>query len=738
MKQPTPPVPPTISNMGEPRSRYEAHAKVTGKPIYAADVPIKGLLQAYFVSAGIAKGSVASIDTSEAQAIPGVVKIYTHRNAPHRMPVKFFLKGGPMVSSVVPLMGTEIAFDGQAVAMVIAESYEAAREAASRVVVRYLPAPNPAATLESDGAETIAAAAVLPRHKDKSKGDAEAALAAAPVKVDARYRTPAQHHNAMELFSTTAVWAGDELTLYEPSQFVWGLKTGTAEHLGVPADKVHVINPWVGGAFGGKGVQSQRTALIAGAARDLDRPIRCVLTRQQGFDHACRAETRHHVRLGATKDGKLTAYCHEAWELTSRADDYLVAGTQNTVEMWGAPAIWTKVNLVRADRQTPSFMRSPAEVPYVYALETAMDELAVALAIDPVELRRINDTMVSPISGQPYTSRSVMKCFDEAAAAFGWARRNPKPASMRDGDWMIGYGTATAIFPTKMRPSTARVRLSADGSVLVQTASHDVGTGAYTVLAQVAAERLGVPVGHVTIRMGDTALPPGGVAGGSSTTASAGSAIHAACDKIARRFGSAMPTPADLSAAFERLGTNAIEEYAEFAHSDALPDAVKELYLGHVSGSGGADVPGKPLMFAFGAEFVEVRIHSRTREIRVPRMTGAFAGGRILNPRTARSQYLGGMIWGMASALLEKTDIDEKRARYVNDNFAEYLIAVNADVPQIDIIMVPEEDTQVNALGVKGIGELANVGTAAAISNAVFHATGKRIRDLPITMDKLI
>ena len=313
---------------------------------------------------------------------------------------------------------------------------------------------------------------------------------------------------------------------------------------------------------------------------------------------------------------------------------------------------------------------------------------------------------------------------------------------MTVGDWLVGYGCATACYPTNMMAATARIRLTADGKAHVEIAAHDVGTGAYTVMRQIAARELGLDPNEVTVEMGDSALPPGPVAGGSMTTASAGSAVKLVCDKVKARFGNTMPAGGDLDDAFHRLGTSRIEEYAEWWPADSGPQAVKALYKGQMGGGEKKDPnkkqQPKPLMYAFGAEFAEVRVHRLTREVRVPRMTGAFAAGHIVNPRTARSQYLGGMIWGLGQALLERTELDEKRARYINDNLSEYFVATNADVPEVDIILVPEVDHQVNPLGVKGIGELANVGTAAAIANAVYHATGKRIRDLPITVDKLI
>ncbi|MBO0713004.1 MAG: xanthine dehydrogenase family protein molybdopterin-binding subunit, partial [Acetobacteraceae bacterium] len=444
-------------------------------------------------------------------------------------------------------------------------------------------------------------------------------------------------------------------------------------------------------------------------------------------------------------------------------DPYLVAGVDESAHVYAFGEVATKVNLVRADRNTPGFMRSPPVVPYIYALESAMDELAVKLDIDPVELRRINDTKTDPIEGKPYSSRSLMACYDEASRAFGWQGRNPRPGSMRDGDWLIGWGCATAVYPTHVGAATARVRIKANGRVLVQTAAHEIGNGVYTVLGQVAAERLGVPLSCVTVEVGDTTLPPAPVAGGSKTTASTSAAVLRACDAIRDKLFHAAATanegslaghsPTELTLAdgrivapdgaaatledvFKRAKVSAIEDYAEFVPAGLKADAIGQLYAGKSLQTGGPH--GGYLMYAQGAEFVEVRVHALTREIRVPRIVGAFAGGRILNPRTARSQYMGGMIWGISSALHEATEIDRKRARYVNDNLADYLVPVNADIERLDVILVAESDDKVNPAGVKGIGELANVGTAAAVANAIFHATGTRVRELPIRVEKLL
>ena len=742
MPLPSPPVPTPGDNMGRASARYESHAKVTGQAIYAADLGPERPAYAFLAIAGIAKGRITAIDDSAARRVPGVIEIFTHLHPLPRTPSKHMTQGGRVSDSVMPLVDAAVHHDGQIIGMVVADSYEAAREAGYRLKFSYAEI-RPSAGFDAPGADEVLYAAVSKQHKDKAVGDFGGAYAAAPVKIDARYSTPAQHHNPIELFSTTAAWHGDELTIWEPSQFVYSLKYGVAEMIGIDPAKVRVIDPFVGGAFGSKGIMTQRTALVAAAARALHRPVKLVVTRDQGFTTTTyRAETRHHIRMAADKAGKLQAYSHEGWEVSSRADDYAVGGTENSVEIYAVPNVASKVHIVHADRNTPGFMRSPPETPYIYALESAIDEMAHACGIDPVEFRRLNDTMVSPINGAPYTSRSLMKCFDAAAASFGWDKRQSAPGTHRDGEWLVGFGCATAVYPTNMMPSTARVRMTADGHVLVQVAAHDVGTGAYTVMQNIAAERLGIAHEHIRVEMGDTDLPPGNVAGGSMTTASSGSAVKAACDKIALRFGNRVPEPAALKDAFTRLGTASIEEYAEYAPPSSGVGGIQALYRGQMGGSEGQQQKGednkKPLMMAFGANFVEVRVHARTREIRVPRMTGAFAAGRIVNPRTARSQYLGGMIWGLGAALLEETQLDRKRARYVNDNIAEYLIAVNADVPHVDIILVPETDTQVNPLGVKGIGELANVGMPAAIASAVFNATGKRIRDLPITIDKLI
>jgi xanthine dehydrogenase YagR molybdenum-binding subunit len=730
------------SNMGQPEPRIDGRLKVTGEARYASDFAVNNPAFAVLVTSAIARGSIRTMHLDAAKAVAGVLEIFTHENTAELKSVKFGGGGGGASTSIQDF-GPRIQHDGQIIAMVVADTFESAREAAYKVRVVY-DAEQPSATFGSPGVTEEDASKVNERAKDPPQaGDAEGAYESAEIKLEAEYQTPAEHHNPIELFTTTAVWRDDELIIYEPSQFVYGLKNGVAQKLGIDPQRVRVVSPFVGGAFGSKAQLSPRTGLVALAARKLNRAVKLVATRAQGFTiQTYRAETRHRIRLGAERGGRIKSFIHEGFEITSRPDPYAVAGVEDSARLYGFGAVKTHVSLVHADRNTPGFMRSPPVVPYIYALESAMDELAVKLDMDPVELRRVNDAM-HDATGKEWSSRSLMKCYDEAAARFGWSKRDRKPGSMRDGDWQIGWGCASAVYPTHLGAATARVQLQANGKAQVLIAAHEIGTGIRTVLAQLAAERLGIPVAAVTVETGDSSLPPSPVAGGSNQTASCCSVVMKACDAIKARLSPPATVGSGSSAGgqtledqFKRLGMGAIEEYAEFLPPEGKPDSIKKLYDGTPLLGGGSK--GKKLMYALGAEFVEVRINALTREIRVPRMVGAFAAGRIMNTRTARSQHLGAMIWGVSSALHEATEIDPRVARYTNDNLADYSMPVNADIADVDIILVPETDDFVNPVGVKGIGELANVGTAAAVANAVYHATGVRVRELPIRLEKLL
>jgi xanthine dehydrogenase YagR molybdenum-binding subunit len=710
--------------------RIDGRLKVTGGAHFGSDMNVANPAYAFLATSAIARGRIKRLDDSKARALPGVIEIMTYRNTAGRIkPGQFFMEGtGYVGSSIQPLASDRIEHAGEIVAVVLADRFETARDAAHRIVIDY-EVETPAAGFGSAGAETVAAKTASKQHEDPAVGDAERALQVAAVKIEADYSTPTQHHNPIELFATTCAWDGGKLTVWESSQNVWGYKNGVAQQLGIEPENIRVISPFIGGAFGSRGALTQRTALIAEAARRIDRPVKLVATREQGFTIASyRAETRHRVKLGADRSGKLVALSHEGWEVTSRRDNYMVAGTDASTRLYACPNIASKVSIVHADRSTPGFMRSPPELPYLFPIESAMDELAYALDMDPVELRRINDTQKEPIKGLPYTSRALMPCFDAAAKAFGWAQRNPKPGAMRDGDWLVGWGCAATMYPTQVAAATARVTLTAQGAVKVQTAAHDIGTGAYTAVALTASDRLGVPLDKIAVELGDSDLPPAPVAGGSNTTASVCNVVAKACEQIKKQL-------AESNDPF--AGRGAIEVYAENLPHGVKPDGIAKLYKGQSSLAGGAKMQDR-IQFAFGAEFVELRIHARTREIRCPRMVGAFAAGKIVNAVGAESQLMGGMIWGLSSALHEATEIDTRTARYYNTDLAEYLIPVNADVAEVQVIVLPEHDDQVNELGIKGLGELGNVGTNAACANAVYHATGIRIRELPIRLEKLL
>ncbi|HZD88707.1 MAG TPA: xanthine dehydrogenase family protein molybdopterin-binding subunit, partial [Pseudolabrys sp.] len=699
--------PEALANMGKPAPRIDGRLKVTGEALYCSDIPVRNPAHAFLVTSAIAKGRITSIDLTAALAVRGVLDILTHES---KLPLQQvpMSGGGAGAATSIQTLGPDIHHDGQIVAVVLADTFEAAREGAYSVKIDY-ETETPSATFDSPGLEREPDDKIKERAEGLPQADdAETAFGEAEVRLDAVYGTPTQHHNPIELFTTTCLWNDGELTVYEPSQFVYGLKNSLAQQLGVAGEKVHVVSPFVGGAFGCKAQLTPRTGLIACAAKKLNRPVKLVATRDQGFTIATyRAETRHHVRIGARKNGKITAFLHDGEEISSRPDPYMVGGVEDSARLYHYDAIKTSVAVVHADRNTPGFMRSPPVVPYIYALESAIDELAISLDMDPVELRRANDAMQDG-TGKPWSSRSLMQCYDQAAKAFGWSKRDAKPGSMRDGDWLIGWGCASAVYPTHVGASAARVRMTAEGRVRVQSAAHDIGTGAYTVIAQIAAERLGVKLSAVEVQLGDTNLPPATVAGGSNTTATVCSAVAQACDAILDKLKQGGANSRED--AFKKLGAGAIEEYAEYLPPGAGPDAMKKLYAGTPYLGGGSH--GEKLMYALGAEFVEVRVHALTREVRVPRIVGAFAAGHIMNPRTARSQYMGGMIWGIGSALHEATEIDERNAGYVNDNLADYLVAVNADIQDLEVILVPEKDDFVNPLGIKGLGELANVGTA--------------------------
>jgi len=741
--------------------RVDAALKVTGRARYGSDFD-GGTSPAYacLVTSRIARGRISRFEDAPVRALPGVLEILSFKNLGGRIKPGQTFPTGYMNSTIAPLDSPRIWYAGQIIAVVIANTFEEARAAARQLKVEYIGEPPTASFAVGDEGVD----AVGQTEKGPAVGDAIGAYAKAPVKIDARYATPTQHHNSMELFTTTCTWKDGKLTVWESSQNVYGYQYGLADQLGIAPADVRIVSPYLGGSFGSRSFLLQTTAVIALGAKMIGRPVKLEATRADGFTIATyRAETRHRVRLAATREGQLQSLIHDGWEVSSRGDTYKVAGVDVSTRLYACNNVASSVTVCAADRATPGFMRAPAEMPYLFALESAMDELAVALNLDPIELRRINDTKVEPIEGRPYTSRALMQCFDVGAERFGWNRRNPTPGSMRDRDWRIGFGCASSLYPTYMAPAAARITLRADCTAQVQTAAHEMGQGVRTVVAITAAEGLGIPVDQVRVEAGESSLPPGPVAGGSISTASVCSAVAKGCQDIRERIIAAAVAAAEgplkgvsareirfidgylvcatgrepLRTAIARLGRGALEAYAENSPHGTPAEGVAGMYKGLPAFTGGIFLKDR-IQCAFGAQFVEVRVHERTGEIRVPRLVGAFAAGRIVSPLTARSQLMGGQIWGMSAALHEATEIDAHHARYVNADLAGYLVPVAADIGQIESIFVPEEDSLVNELGIKGIGELGNVGLNAAIANAVFHATGVRTRELPIRIEHVL
>ena len=752
--------------------RIDAHAKVTGAALYGADQPLSASLpaaaHAILRTAPIARGRIASIDDSAARAMPGVLEILTYKNVGKSIkPAKTFLEGGYSSHSVSPLATNKIYFAGQIIALVIAESAEIAESAAEALIFTYK-SRKPSATLGSPGTEVVKPKALGEPHL--KAGDLKEGFAEAAVTIDAEYHTPANTHNPIELFQTTAAWSADAdgtpcLTIWESTQSVRGFQHGLARLLSVKPKQIRIISPFIGGAFGSKGEIGPQTPLIALAAQRLNRPVKLVASRRDGFTlRTFRAETSHHLRLGADAQGHLTALSHESWELTARTGKFALTGSDSTARLYRCPNVWTQVHNVEADRQEPGFMRAPPETPYLFAMESAMDELAHALNLDPIELRRRNDTMVETVTGKPYTSRSLVRCINHGAELFGWSNRNPTPGSMCDGEDLIGYGYATALYPTQVGPADCRLTLLPNLHCIVEVGTHEIGTGIRTVLAQTAGDLLGLPLNHIDVKIGDSSLPAAPLSAGSNTTASVCSALavtaQALTHKLARRAhftrSSALyqvpihtirlkdqhltaEVPDEgfrtepLAVAVQRLGRGRPIVQQSSNNPHGAPPVIGPILVrkGKPIILGGSNMKDR-MQFSFGAQFVEVRIDRSTQEVRVSRMVGVFAAGRIMNQRTAWAQLNGGQVWGISSALHEATELDLPSAAYVNQNLAEYHVPVNKDIPLIQTIMLDEVDTLVNPLGIKGVGELGVTGVNAAIANAIFHATGKRIRKLPI------
>jgi xanthine dehydrogenase YagR molybdenum-binding subunit len=687
--------------IGTPLHRVDGREKVMGQARYAYEHPIEGVAYAAGVMSDVVRGRIVALHTEQARDVRGVLAVLSYENAPRL--------ASPDDRELFVLQEPRVAYRGQYVAVVVAESAEIARHAAGLVRVDYA-VEHHDVRLRANHPGFYKPEKVNPRFAtDTERGDPDAALASAAVSVDATYSTPAYHNNPMEPHATVAVWEGGRLTLYDSTQGVQGARRAIAQVFGLEPEDVRVISPHVGGGFGSKGLPHAPVVVAALAARAVRRPVKLAVTRQQMFAlTGYRTPTIQRVRFGADTDGRLTAIVHDAFEQSSTLKEFAEQTTIATRHMYAAPNRRTTHRLVRLDVPTPSWMRAPGECPGMYALESAMDELAVAAGIDPIELRIRNEPRVDPESDLPFSSRNLVACLREGAERFGWAERDPAPGVRRDGDWLIGTGVAASTYPAYRSPASARVT-ACDGGYLVQVSGADLGTGARTVLTQIAADALEVAPERVRVEIGDSDLPQAGVAGGSMGTASWGSAVHKACralrDERSGAEGAARGRSRGEATASTAEDVEALEPYSRHA---------------------------------FGAQFAEVRVNAATGEVRVPRLLGVFAAGRIINPQTARSQLIGGMTMGLGMALLEESVLDTEFGDYLNHDFAQYHVPACADVLDIDAAWVEEDDPHLNPMGSKGIGEIGIVGTAAAIANAVFHATGRRVRDLPIRLDRIL
>jgi xanthine dehydrogenase YagR molybdenum-binding subunit len=710
----------TAAFIGQPVSRVDGRQKVSGRAPYAAEFEVPNVAHGSVVRSTIASGRITAIDSTAAENAPGVIAVLTHRNAPRLAYRKHRAMVDPSVGERLHvLQDDQVSHQGQPIALVIADTPEQASYAATLVRVTYAP--------ENGATDISYVEPVLPteqqtdqastRPPETRRGDPEGALASAEVKVDPTYVIPRENHNPIEMHATIAAWNGDRLTLWDKSQWVDNVADEIAAVFGIAAENVHVVSPFVGGAFGSGLRAWPHVTLAALGARVASRPVKVMLSRREMYyGTGYRPHTVQRVALGASRDGRLAAIVHDAYHETSTYEEYTEALLNATRFLHSCPNVYTRDRLARMNVHTPTWMRAPGEVSGVFALECAMDELAVALNIDPVELRLRNEPEQDEFKKLPFSSRSTRKCYRVAAERFGWGRRNPEPRSMRDGRLLIGWGMASATYPMNFAPASAVARLLPDSTAEVASASSDMGPGTWTSMTQVAADALGLPIERVKFTLGDSRLPRTPPHGGSMTMASVGSAVQAACRKV-REDALARGGANDLAEAMRRIG-QVVEAFA-----DSKPGDASQRFSMH----------------AFGAVFAEVAVDPDLGEARVRRIVGAYGAGRIVNPKTSRSQCIGGMIGGIGMALMEHSVVDPRNGRVVNANLAEYAVPVHADAPPVmDVIFVEEHDPHVNPLGVKGLGEIAIVGVASAISNAVFHATGKRIRELPVTPDKLL
>jgi xanthine dehydrogenase YagR molybdenum-binding subunit len=734
------------SNIGQPLTRLDGVLKVTGKAAYAADHHPPGMLYAVLATSSIARGRVASLDVAAAKRHPGIVEVMIPANRPP-LAEDPDAKTNPFMFRLDLLQNDRVRYGNQPIAVVIGETLEAATEGALLLAPRYEAQP-PRVGLD-DGESFVPPAVGVGNPAVEKHGDVEAGLAQAAHRIEAIYETPTQFHNAMEPHGIVVAWEGDGLSIDTPTQGLAMTQARIAGLFGLAPEKVQIRSPFLGGGFGSKGLAVGAQMLGILAARLVGRPIKLVLRRDQMYGPVGhRAPTRQTLRLGMDKEGRLTALAHHAKTASSSFDDFYEPAANASHTLYASPAIATSHEAVRLDTATPTFMRAPGEATGSIALESAIDEAALACGMDPLAFCLKNDAEVEPITGKPFSSKALRECYAQAAARFGWAGRPLQPRQMRDADgFLVGWGMGTATFPAIMFAAEARAVLRQDGTGLVETGAHEMGQGARTALAQIAADALGLDLDAVEFRSGSSDLPDAGIAGGSGHTATAGMAIHNAGGAVIAKLA-ALATRDRRSPLFGAGNAGVIarggrlhrrdDESRSDSYAEILSRAKRQEIEARGNGVADAAAQEHYAMHAHGAVFAEVKVDPELCQWRVTRIIGAFAAGRIINPQLARSQLLGGMIWGVSFALHEEAIIDRRSGRTMNPNLAEYHVPVNADLPSVEALMVEEDDPHVNALGIKGVGEIGITGSAGAVANAIWHATGVRVRRFPIRIDDLV
>lgn len=692
-----------MGEVGKPHDRVDGRLKVTGGAVYAAETPVAGVAHAVIVTSLVGNGALEQADIAAAKAAPGVLAVLAPGSAPSLPTAN--KKNSFQDKTLQLLQDAKVMYPDQPIAVVVADTLERAQHAADLVRATF---DTGKIALDLARGDLVKPEHAGPRgDTDSSRGDLAAGLAAAKFKIAATYSTPVENHHPMEMHATIAAWQGDDhLTLYDATQGIFNVRDRLATIFGLDKKNVRVIDKFVGGGFGSKGSPWSHVALAAMAAKVVGRPVKLVVTRQQMCSlTGHRPMTLQDIRLGCDGAGKLTAIEHKVRSETCTFDEFVEPSAMQTRHVYSCPNVTTSHRVVKLDISTPTFTRAPGEASGTYALESAMDELAYAANIDPLNLRLLNYSVMDEQEGKPFSSKELRACYQRAAAAFGWPKRKMEPRSMRDKELLVGWGMATATYPARQLPASCRATRRADGTFLVQAGTQDLGTGTYTIMTQIAADALGVPFDRITFELGDTALPETPLSAGSFTAASTGSAVKLACDKLREAMAGPDSKPGELTVEHRTEVSKDHDKYAMHSH---------------------------------GAVFAEVKVDEDLGLVRVARIVAAYAGGTILNAKTARSQLIGGIVWSIGMALHEETVRDPRTGRIVTRDLADYHVPVHADIPEVDVLFIDEKDPYVNEVGAKGLGELGNTGAAAAIANAVFHATGKRVRDLPIRLDKLL